>query len=80
MRIAFWLKSLPERAQNQIKDFDIFIYNRWGELVFYSTDKGFQWNGEYKGKTFYDNVYQYIIRYSNPYGKWFTKKGTVTVL
>jgi len=72
--------SLPERAQNQIKDFDIFIYNRWGELVFYSTDKGFQWNGEYKGKTFYDNVYQYIIRYSNPYGKWFTKKGTVTVL
>jgi len=72
--------SLPERAQNQIEDFEIFIYNRWGELVFYSTDKGFRWSGEYKGKTFYNNVYQYVIHYSNPFGKRFTRKGTVTVL
>ena len=72
--------SLPERTQNQIADFEIMIFNRWGEMVFYSTDKGFQWSGEYKGKTFYDNVYQYLIHYSNPYGKWFTKKGTITVL
>jgi gliding motility-associated-like protein len=72
--------SLPERAQSQIADFEIMIFNRWGEMVFYSTDKGFQWSGEYKGKTFYSNVYQYIIHYSNPYGKWFTQKGTVTVL
>ena len=72
--------SLPERAQNQIADFEIMIFNRWGEMVFYSTDKGFQWSGEFKGKTFYDNVYQYVIHYSNPYGKWFTTKGTITVL
>lgn len=72
--------SLPERAQSQITDFEIYIFNRWGELVFYSTDKGFQWSGEYKGKTFYDNVYQYVIHYSNSYGKWFTQKGTITVL
>ena len=72
--------SLPEKIQNQIADFEIVIFNRWGEMVFYSTDKGFQWNGEYKGKTFYDNVYQYVIHYSNSYGKRFTRKGTVTVL
>ena len=72
--------SLPERTQNQIADFEIMIFNRWGEMVFYSTDKGFQWSGEYKGKTFYDNVYQYVIHYSNAYGKWFTKKGTIMVL
>ena len=72
--------SLPERAQSQIADFEIMIFNRWGEMVFYSTDKGFQWSGEYKGKTFYSNVYQYIIHYSNPFGKRFTRKGTVTVL
>lgn len=72
--------SLPERAQNQIADFEIMIFNRWGEMVFYSTDKGFQWSGEYKGKTFYSNVYQYVIHYSNPFGKWFTRKGTITVL
>ena len=72
--------SLPERTQNQIADFEIMIFNRWGEMVFHSTDKGFQWSGEHKGKTFYNNVYQYVIHYSNPFGKWFTKKGTVTVL
>ena len=72
--------SLPEKIQNQIADFEIVIFNRWGEMVFYSTDKGFQWSGEFKGKTFYDNVYQYVIHYSNSYGKMFTTKGTITVL
>ena len=72
--------SLPEKIQNQIANFEIVIFNRWGEMVFYSTDKNFRWSGEYKGKTFYDNVYQYVIHYSNPFGKWFTKKGTITVL
>ncbi len=56
------------------------IFNRWGEMVFYSTDPGFQWNGEYKGKTFYNNVYQYVVHYSNMFGKRFTKKGSITVL
>ena len=72
--------SLPEKIQNQIADFEIMIFNRWGEMVYYSTDKGFRWNGEYKGKTFHDNVYQYVIHYTNPFGKMFTKKGTITVL
>ena len=72
--------SLPERIQSQIADFEIMIYDRWGEMVFYSTDKDFRWNGEYKGKIFYNNVYRYMIHYSNPLGKHFTKKGTVTVL
>ena len=71
---------LPERIQNQINDFEIVIFNRWGEMVFYSTDKNFCWHGEVKGKTFYDNVYQYVIHYSNSFGKYFTTKGIVTVL
>jgi len=25
-------------------------------------------------------VYQYVIHYTNPFGKMFTKKGTITVL
>lgn len=71
---------LPEKIQNQIADFEIMIYNRWGELVFYSTDKNFCWHGEFKGKIYYNNVYQYVIHYSTPFGKKFTVKGTVTVL
>ena len=72
--------SIPEKAQAQMADFEIQIFNRWGEMVFYSTDKGFSWNGEFKGKTFYNNVYQYVIHYTNLFGKSFVKKGTITVL
>ena len=72
--------SIPEKAQTQMSDFEIQIFNRWGEMVFYSTDKGFSWNGEFKGKTFYNNVYQYVIHYTNFFGKSFVKKGTITVL
>ncbi len=72
--------SIPEKAQTQMSDFEIQIFNRWGEVVFYSTDKGFSWNGEFKGKTFYNNVYQYVIHYTNLFGKSFVKKGTITVL
>ena len=72
--------SIPEKAQAQMANFEIQIFNRWGEVVFYSTDKGFSWNGEFKGKTFYDNVYQYVIHYTNLFGKSFVKKGTITVL
>jgi gliding motility-associated-like protein len=72
--------SLPETIQNQIDDFEISIFNRWGEMVFYSNDKNFCWHGEVKEKTFYGNVYQYIIQYSNPFGKKFIQKGTITVL
>ena len=72
--------SIPEKAQAQMADFEIQIFNRWGEVVFYSTDKGFSWNGEFKGKTFYNNVYQYVIHYTNFFGKSFVKKGTITVL
>ena len=72
--------SIPEKAQAQMSDFEIQIFNRWGEVVFYSTDKGFSWNGEFKGKTFYNNVYQYVIHYTNLFGKSFVKKGTITVL
>ena len=72
--------SIPEKIQGQLYDFEIVIFNRWGEMVFYSNDKNFCWHGEHKGKTYYDNVFTYVIHYSNPSGKRFTKKGTITVL
>jgi gliding motility-associated-like protein len=72
--------SLPEKIQNQIDDFEISIFNRWGEMVFYSNDKNFCWHGEYKGKIYYNNVYQYLIHYSNHFGKKFAVKGTITIL
>ena len=71
---------LPEYYHPFINDFKISIFNRWGEMVYYSTDKEFRWKGEVKGKIFYNNVYNYLIRYTNLNGKPEVLIGTITVL
>ena len=71
---------IPEGAKNDIALFEISIFNRWGEQMFYSTDMNFRWNGEYKGKIYHQNVYTYIIRYTNNVGKPYYVTGTITVL
>lgn len=46
-------------------DFQIFIYNRWGELVFQSNDRYFKWNGTYNnaGQALPSGSYAYVIKY-----------------
>lgn len=72
--------SIPETMQHIIGDFEITFYNRWGEIVFYSTDKSFRWNGEVNGTIYPNNVYSYIVRCTDVNGKQYTFKGTLTVL
>ena len=71
---------IPEKIRNQMADFKIIIYNRWGEMVFYSTDKAFKWNGEFKGKILHNVVYVYMIQYRNTMGERHILKGVMTVL
>ncbi len=71
---------VPENQLKNIYLFEISIFNRWGEQVFYSSDKHFKWNGEFKGEILVNNTYNYIIRYTNAVGKPFVLKGSVTVL
>jgi large repetitive protein len=46
-------------------DFEVFIFNRWGELVYQSNDRHFKWNGGYNGsgQPLPGGTYAYIIRY-----------------
>lgn len=37
------------------------IFDRWGELVFESTDLNFKWDGTYKGQLVEPNVYVYVL-------------------
>jgi gliding motility-associated-like protein len=43
---------------------EIFIYNRWGELVYRSRNFDQGWNGVYKGSLQYSGVYIYQVKYS----------------
>jgi hypothetical protein len=50
--------------------FDIKIYNRWGELLFESSDPFFKWGGTNKmGGTVPDGVYYYICQASESAGE-----------
>ena len=71
---------LPEAYPPLINDFEISIFSRWGELVYYSTDKNFRWNGEIRGKTSYKVVYNYLIRFHDIMGRPYLLTGSITVL
>ena len=72
--------SIPEVNQANMVMFEIAIYNRWGELVFYSKDKNFKWNGEYRGQIYYETIYNYVIRYTDTAGKPYVRTGSITIL
>jgi gliding motility-associated-like protein len=52
-----------------VGEFEIFIYNRWGELIFYSDDLNFMvnvgWDGVKNGQSLPMGTYAYVIRYSS---------------
>jgi gliding motility-associated-like protein len=56
------------------------IYNRWGELVFESTDKSVGWDGFYKGKLQEMDVYVYVVDAILFSGKNISLKGNVSLL
>jgi len=58
----------------------LHIYNRWGEMIYESDDKYFRWDGTYKGKMVPDDVYVWVIDYTNNFGLSKRIVGHVTVI
>lgn len=46
-----------------LRGFSLYIYNRWGQQVFYSTKKEDRWDGNYKGERCENDVYFYLLIY-----------------
>ena len=46
---------------NCIKELDFKVYDRWGELVFQTSDQNTGWDGTYKSKPAIAGVYVYYI-------------------
>ncbi|HYG18075.1 MAG TPA: gliding motility-associated C-terminal domain-containing protein, partial [Ohtaekwangia sp.] len=50
--------------------FQIYIFNRWGEMVFESNAREFRWNGGYKNnqaQLLPAGTYSYLVRYKSSY-------------
>ena len=66
-----------------VTDFSIFIYNRWGELVYQSDNVDFRWNGNYNGTPLPVSTYAYVMRYRSNLdatNELFEQRGGITLV
>ena len=64
-----------------ILDFQIEIYNRWGQMVYKSDDLSKGWNGTFKGENLPTGSYIYKIKtIKNGNGEELVKTGTVALV
>ncbi|ACU61218.1 gliding motility-associated C-terminal domain-containing protein [Chitinophaga pinensis] len=62
-------------------DYDLRIYNRWGELIFLSKDQKTGWDGRYKGALVENGTYVWMLSYKKSLGgNTNVVKGEVTAI
>ena len=61
-------------------DFNMKIFNRWGELVFESNDKDLGWNGKYQGRLLPMGSYVFVIRVTQAGGRVVEDKGNLVLI
>lgn len=68
---------------SSLLEFEINIFNRWGEVVFSSNDPNKVWTGDSGNNTEYfskDGVYSYVARIKGFNSDSYTEKGIITML
>jgi gliding motility-associated-like protein len=61
-----------------LKSFSVF--NRWGNLIFYTNTYGKKWNGKMNGVDQNPGVYVWILEFYDSNNKLVTEKGTITLI
>jgi len=75
------LNDLLRPRYNGIKRLDYFsVYDRWGQLVFKTSDMTKGWDGKVKGQLQNDGTFVWIIEAEGFDGKKFQLKGTTTII
>lgn len=70
-------------SPDRIQSLEVWIYNRWGELVFHDNKIDFEWDGNYKREKADMGVYMYIIEgrgYSSDGALPFYRTGNLTLI
>jgi gliding motility-associated-like protein len=66
-----------------ITDFDLRIYNRWGEIIFESDDPERIWDGSYNGKVIAPMMYAFMVSYKSrdfPEREKITRRGGIFLI
>jgi gliding motility-associated-like protein len=62
-------------------NYEMYIFNRWGEPIFKSTDYANRWDGRDKsGQISPQGIYVYLIKVKTPPGDEFTLRGSVALI
>ncbi|MDI1356434.1 MAG: gliding motility-associated C-terminal domain-containing protein [bacterium] len=69
----------PLGSAEYATEYQMTVWNRWGQEVFRSVDPMKGWDGNYKGQQAQTGVYAYVITYKNIYNENKTVKGNVTL-
>lgn len=68
------------KAYGELEEFEMFIFDRWGELLFTAEDINTGWDGTYKGKPAKTDTYVWKINYKSKYEEKKSIIGKVTLL
>jgi len=71
---------IPVVACKEVEEFEMQIYNRWGKLIFVSTDVKIGWDGYIDGKLAPQDVYVYKVKGRYVNGQPFKDINNVTLL
>jgi gliding motility-associated-like protein len=63
-----------------IRNFELQIFNRWGELIFTTNDPEQGWNGTYQGDLMPEGTYAFIAKVTDFAGRTFDRSGAVLLL
>jgi gliding motility-associated-like protein len=71
---------MPSLVNVKDRNYTFRVFNRWGELVFETTDINAFWDGTFKGETCEQDVYIWTVNGEYFNGDLFGFRGTVTLL
>jgi gliding motility-associated-like protein len=62
-----------------IAEINFKLFNKWGEMVFKTTDEEIGWDGSYKGKIQGVQTFGYILEFTDMSDNDYTQKGQVSI-
>ena len=65
---------------NFVSELEFFVFNRWGEEIFRTTDINRGWDGTYNGELLTPDVYAYCLKVTCPNDEKYVKTGNVSLL
>jgi gliding motility-associated-like protein len=75
------LNEVLRPGYKAIKKLSFFtIYNRWGQVVFTTSDPGKGWDGRYKGKLADTGTFIWMLRAEDIIGQVYNQKGTFVLI